>query len=124
MSTFRFDFIHKCLHDEYSCATNSGTDYSSYSALDMCGLYGQDCESGEQPSHDSGDGDCSQAGLSFIGISFSVNTAHGNPYSYQLCDQFAMENIIDRDYEYVMSMDEDGWYAMARKLRFNLTSIF
>ncbi|EJK51214.1 hypothetical protein THAOC_29634 [Thalassiosira oceanica] len=89
--------------------TGCCTDYSSYSASDMCGLYGQDCESGQQPSHDSGDGDCSQAGLSFIGISFSVNTAHGNPYSYQLCDQFAMENIIDRDYEYVMSMDEDGW---------------
>jgi len=41
--------------------------------------------------------------------SFSVNTALGNPYSYQLCDQYPMENIIDRDYDYVMSMDEDGW---------------
>ena len=29
--------------------------------------------------------------------------------SYQLCDQFPVENLIDRDYEYVMSMDEDGW---------------
>ena len=38
-----------------------------------------------------------------------VNTAVGNPYSYQLCDQYPMENIIDRDYDYVMSMDEDGW---------------
>ena len=84
-------------------------DYQSYSAMDMCALYGNDCESGEQPSHDSGDEDCSQAGLSFIGISFSVNTAKGNPYSYQLCDQFPMENLIDRNYDYVMSMDEDGW---------------
>jgi len=48
-------------------------------------------------------------GLSFIGISFSVNTASGNPYSYQLCDQFPMENIIDRNYDYSMSLDEDGW---------------
>ena len=48
-------------------------------------------------------------GLSFIGVSFSVNVAEGNPYSYQLCDQFPMQNIIDRDYDYVMSMDEDGW---------------
>jgi hypothetical protein len=72
-------------------------------------LYGNDCESGETPSHDSGDEDCSQDGLSFIGVSFSVNTASSNPYSYQLCDQFPMENIIDRDYDYVMSMDEDGW---------------
>ena len=84
-------------------------DYQSYSASDLCYIYGNDCESGETPSHDSGDESCSQDGLSFIGISFSVNTASGNPYSYQLCDQFPMENIIDRDYKYVMSMDEDGW---------------
>eukprot|EP00533_Pseudo-nitzschia_delicatissima_P000212 CAMPEP_0116088004 /NCGR_PEP_ID=MMETSP0327-20121206/5649_1 /TAXON_ID=44447 /ORGANISM="Pseudo-nitzschia delicatissima, Strain B596" /LENGTH=999 /DNA_ID=CAMNT_0003579077 /DNA_START=186 /DNA_END=3185 /DNA_ORIENTATION=- len=84
-------------------------DYQGYDAADLCALYGNDCESGETPSHDSGDGDCSQDGLSFIGVSFSVNTASSNPYSYQLCDQFPMENIIDRDYDYVMSMDEDGW---------------
>jgi hypothetical protein len=84
-------------------------NYQSYAAADLCYAYGQDCESGETPSHDDGDGDCSHDGLSFIGISFSVNTANGNPYSYQLCDQFPMENIIDRKYEYIMSMDEDGW---------------
>jgi hypothetical protein len=84
-------------------------NYQKYSASDLCAIYGNDCESGETPSHDSGDQGCSQQGLSFIGVSFSVNTASGNPYSYQLCDQFPMENIIDRDYEYVMSMDEDGW---------------
>lgn len=84
-------------------------NYKSYSASKLCYLYGNDCESGSTKSHDSGDSSCEQSGLSFIGISFSVNTASGNPYSYQLCDQFAMENIIDRDYEYVMSLDEDGW---------------
>lgn len=86
------------------CAT-----YSSYSADNMCYKYGENCATGNEPSHDSGDQDCTMEGLSFIGISFSVNTASGNPYSYQLCDQFPMENIIDRDYNYVMSMDEDGW---------------
>jgi hypothetical protein len=84
-------------------------NYQNYYAADLCALYGHDCESGQTPSHDSGDDGCEQDGLSFIGISFSVNTASGNPYSYQLCDQFPMENIIDRDYDYVMSMDEDGW---------------
>jgi hypothetical protein len=83
--------------------------YQKYSASNLCSLYGNDCESGSTSSHDSNEEDCSANGLSFIGLSFSVNTANGNPYSYQLCDQFPMEHIIDRDYEYVMSMDEDGW---------------
>lgn len=84
--------------------------YKSYSASGMCSLYGEDCSSGGgDGGHNSGDESCEQKGLSFIGISFSVNTANGNPYSYQLCDQFPMENIIDRSYNYVMSMDEDGW---------------
>mmetsp|Transcript_17061 Transcript_17061/g.46786 ORF Transcript_17061/g.46786 Transcript_17061/m.46786 type:complete len:968 (-) Transcript_17061:85-2988(-) len=83
--------------------------YSSYYADGLCAVYGYDCDEERESSHDSGDQDCSQDGLSFIGVSFSVNTANGNPYSYHLNDQFPMENIIDRDYEYVMSMDEDGW---------------
>ena len=84
-------------------------NYQKYSAQSLCAMYGNDCESGSTKSHDSSDGGCTQDGLSFIGISFSVNTASGNPYSYQLNDQFPMESIIDRDYNYVMSMDEDGW---------------
>jgi hypothetical protein len=83
--------------------------YQAYSASDLCAMYGRDCESGKTKSHDSGDESCSVDGLSFIGLSFSVNTPSGNPYSYQLCDQFPMENIIDRNYDYIMSMDEDGW---------------
>jgi len=84
--------------------------YEGYDAESMCALYGNDCENvNAEGSGDSGDGDCTAAGLSFIGISFSVNTGNGNPYSYQLCDQFPMENLIDRDYDYVMSLDEDGW---------------
>lgn len=89
--------------------TGCCTTYSSYSADNMCYKYGENCATGEMPSHDSGDEDCEMEGLSFIGVSFSVNTANGNPYSFQLCDQFYMENIIDRDYNFVMSMDEDGW---------------
>lgn len=85
------------------------SNYKSYQASYLCSVYGNDCSQGNENSHDSGDGDCEQNGLSFIGVSFSVNTDNGNPYSYQLCDQFPMENIIDRDYDYVMSMDEDGW---------------
>jgi hypothetical protein len=89
--------------------TGCCSNWKGYSADNLCYKYGQNCATGATPSHDSGDADCSMAGLSFIGISFSVNTASGNPYSYQLCDQFPMENLIDRNYDYVMSMDEDGW---------------
>jgi len=89
--------------------TGCCNSWNTYSADNLCYKYGNNCASGSQASHDSGDGDCGMEGLSFIGVSFSVNTASGNPYSYMLCDQFAMENIIDRDYEYIMSLDEDGW---------------
>ena len=37
-----------------------------YLAGDMCNLYGQDCDHGEKPSHDSGDDMCEQDGISFI----------------------------------------------------------
>ena len=47
------------------------------------------------PSRDSSDGSCSMDGLSFVGVSFSVNTAHGNACSYDLQDQMPMENLID-----------------------------
>jgi len=97
--------IHRRAGQLTSCCSN----YVSYSASNMCSLYNQDCTSGKTKSHDDEDQSCTQEGLSFIGISFSVLTNNGNPYSYQLCDQFPMENLIDRDYKYVMSMDEDGW---------------
>lgn len=85
--------------------------YSNYSASDLCELYGNNCGNGNnaEQADENDEEQCYQEGLSFIGVSFSVNTKYGNPYSYQLCDQFPMENLIDRSYDYVMSMDEDGW---------------
>ena len=103
------DSFYQQAHRNLGQLSGCCTTYSAYGAEEMCALYNEDCWSGETPSHDSGDESCTQDGLSFIGVSFSVNVASGNAYSYQLCDQFPMENIIDRDYNYVMSMDEDGW---------------
>lgn len=58
--------------------TGCCSNYQSYYAADMCGLYGQDCEEGGgSGDNGSGDEDCSMEGLSFVGISFSVNTANG-----------------------------------------------
>jgi hypothetical protein len=86
-------------------------NYQSYYSSSMCSLYGNSCSSssGGDNKNNNNNGQCAQEGLAFIGLSFSVNTASGNPYSYQLCDQYPMERIIDRNYEYIMSMDEDGW---------------
>jgi len=91
--------------------TSCCSKYSSYDSNSLCSLYGYDCGSGGSSDNNKNNqgSSCTTSGLSFIGVSFSVNTAKGNAYTYQLCDQFPMENIIDRDYDYVMSMDEDGW---------------
>jgi hypothetical protein len=97
--------VHRRAGQYTSCCSK----YLNYNASDLCSLYNQDCTSGKTKSHDDGNNYCTQQGLAFIGVSFSVKTKNGNPYSYQLCDQFPMENLIDRDYKYVMSMDEDGW---------------
>jgi len=94
-------------------ASSCCSAYSSYNASDLCELYGFTCANGNNNNADEADEDaneqCYQEGLSFIGVSFSVYTKYGNPYSYQLCDQFPMENLIDRSYQYIMSVDEDGW---------------
>lgn len=92
-----------------------------YSVNQVCSVYGQDCSTGQEPSHNSGDEDCSQEGLLFVWISFLVRTAKNNPYLYQLCDQFFMENIIDWDYDYVISMDEDGWLVGGRYKSFDFS---
>ena len=58
--------------------TGCCSNYKKYYAADMCGLYGQDCEEGGgSGDNGSGDEDCSMKGLSFVGISFSVNTSNG-----------------------------------------------
>ncbi|KAL7535364.1 hypothetical protein ACHAWF_005147 [Thalassiosira exigua] len=84
--------------------------FASYDAMEMCSAYGEDCTGGggHPPSEPGSGGGCPRAGP-FVGLSFSVNTSNGDPKSRQLNDQFPMENIVDRGYDYVMSMDEDGW---------------
>jgi hypothetical protein len=88
--------------------------YRSYSSSSLCSQYGHRCPKPTSASPPTSSVtptvvECSRKDLPFIGISFSVNSFKGNPDSYQLCDQLPMDNIIDRSYGYVMSMDEDGW---------------
>ena len=36
-----------------------------------------------------------------------------------MCDQWPMENIIDRDYQYVKIINEDGWLGGGGYKTFN-----
>jgi len=45
-----------------------------------------------------------------MGVSFmSIQT--GNGIEYNLCDQFQLENLIDRSHEYSIRTDDNGWFA-------------
>ena len=118
------------------CASNK-----EYSALDLCEIYGHDCTRAppEELSEwtiisDDEKRRCKVKGAirtrqnvvssSFVGISFSTRTNDGMPYSYQLCDQFPMENLIDRAYDNIMSMDENGWLVGGGYKNFDPTGKF
>ena len=102
-------FESRILKSSSSSGCCSGT--SSYDSFTLCSKYnvGTCASSTSTTSSTYSNNGCSEKGLSFIGYSFSVKTAGGNENSKQLCDQFPMEDIIDRNYEYAMSHDEDGW---------------
>jgi len=87
------------------------SNHAAFSASTLCGMYNQDCENGDNANVDDNQEQCYQDGSAFIGVSFSVHNKTGNGNSHQLCDQFPMENLIDRSYDYVMSTDEYGWLA-------------
>lgn len=48
-------------------------------------------------------------GLAFIGLSLSRKSDRGHPDSITLQTAFDLNNVIDRDYEYVASTNDDGW---------------
>jgi len=87
------------------------SNHAAFSASTLCGMYNQDCENGDNANVDDNQEQCYQDGSAFIGVSFSVHNKTGNGNSHQLNDQFPMENLIDRSYDYVMSTDEYGWLA-------------
>ncbi|GMH54642.1 hypothetical protein TrST_g12205 [Triparma strigata] len=118
-----------------SCSSSSNYQTYSYtSALSLCDTYGSNCDSSDNQASGSGDdgSSCVQRGFAFIGISFSqqdysgqngcpdgnfvgsgstldTSTNYGNPNSWKIQNQLPINCLLDRQYEYTMSSDVDGW---------------
>ena len=48
-------------------------------------------------------------GLAFLGLSLSRNSARGHSDSVTHQTAFDLNEVIDRDYEFLMSSNDDGW---------------
>jgi len=48
-------------------------------------------------------------GLAFLGLSLARKSSVGNPNSYTHQEAFDLNEVLDRDYEFVMSSNDDGW---------------
>jgi len=48
-------------------------------------------------------------GLAFLGLSLSRKSDRGHPDSVTHQTAFDFNNVIDRDYEYLASTNDDGW---------------
>lgn len=48
-------------------------------------------------------------GLAFLGLSLTRKSDRGHPDSITHQTAFDLNNIIDRDYEYIESTNDDGW---------------
>ena len=48
-------------------------------------------------------------GLAFVGLSLTQKSKDGNPDSITHQTAFDLNEVIDRDYEYLMSSNDDGW---------------
>lgn len=50
-------------------------------------------------------------GLAFLGLSLSRNSRHGNPKSVTHQTSFDLNEVQDRDYQFIFSTNDDGWLA-------------
>jgi len=48
-------------------------------------------------------------GLAFLGLSLSRKSPHGHPDSIDHQTAFDLNEVIDRDYEFLFSTDDNGW---------------
>lgn len=50
-------------------------------------------------------------GLAFLGLSLARKSDRGHPDSITHQTAFDLNNVLDRDYEYIASTNDDGWLA-------------
>lgn len=50
-------------------------------------------------------------GLAFLGLSLSRNSRYGNPKSVTHQTSFDLNEVQDRDYQFIFSTNDDGWLA-------------
>ena len=48
-------------------------------------------------------------GLAFLALSLARKSSVGNPNSYTHQEAFDLNEVLDRDYEFIMSSNDDGW---------------
>jgi len=48
-------------------------------------------------------------GLAFLGLSLARHSDKGHPESYTHQESFDLNEVLDRDYEFVMATNDDGW---------------
>ena len=56
-------------------------------------------------------------GLAFIGLSLSRASILGHPGSITHQDAFDLNEVMDRDYEFIYSTDDNGWLAGGGEVR-------
>ena len=50
-------------------------------------------------------------GLAFLGLSLARNHSQGHPDSYTHQTAFDFNDVLDRDYEFLFSTNDDGWWV-------------
>ena len=50
-------------------------------------------------------------GLAFLGLSLTRNSPQGHPDSLTHQTSFDLNEVLDRDYEFIFSTNDDGWLA-------------
>ena len=48
-------------------------------------------------------------GLAFVGLSLTRNSVEGHPESVTHQEAFELNDVLDREYEFLFSTNDDGW---------------
>ena len=100
---FTFYFSALCLIPDGKCVTQCSVLWRRFFSCALCRFIGQWQPPVLKPHLSKVDG------LAFIGLSLSRKSDRGHPDSVTHQTAFDLNDIIDRDYEYLSSTNDDGW---------------